>query len=351
MRKVAKSCKKLQKNFYCEVCDYSCSNKYNFNKHKMTAKHKNANYANLNANYHANKKLQENICKNCSKVFTHKSSLSRHLKSCKKRPQSVIQKLSKSYPSYPKIIHSKFACECGKSYKYASGLSKHRKTCIFLENVVEEIADCTDIVPTNNVEKLLKNIMLDNKAILEENKVLREKISTLELGNTYNTNNTQNNQFNINMFLNEKCKNAMNLEDFVEKIKLSLDDLQYTNKNGYTDGITNIFIKNLSDMDVTERPIHCSDQKRLQFYVKNADEWSKDKNNEKLDNSIEQVSQKQLKSVNEWTKANPDFMENDKKREEYMDLVNKAIQPNNKKNLRSIKRKIGENVKLEKTNE
>jgi hypothetical protein len=99
-------------------------------------------------------------------------------------------------------------------------------------------------------------------------------------------------------------------------------------------------------MDVTERPIHCSDQKRLQFYVKNADEWSKDENNEKIDSSIQKVSQKQLTSINEWTKTNPDFMENDKKRDEYMEMVNKAIQPNDKKNLRSIKRKLGENVKI-----
>ena len=213
-----------------------------------------------------------------------------------------------------------------------------------------------EIVPTNNVEKLLKNILEENKAIhkkndsiLEENKILRQEIKNLKLGNTMINSNNNNNHFNINMFLNEKCKNAMNLEDFVEKIKLTLEDLQFTKDNGYAKGISNIFIKNLNDMDVTERPIHCSDQKRLQFYVKNDNEWTKDKNNEKIDNTIEKVSRKQIKSIQEWVEANPDYTESDAKMEEYFTLVRSITQPNDDKNLKNIKRKVGENVKLEKS--
>jgi hypothetical protein len=183
---------------------------------------------------------------------------------------------------------------------------------------------------------------------LEENKVLRKEIKNLKVGTTMiNSNNT--NSFNINMFLNEKCKNAMNLEDFVEKIKLSLEDLQFTKDNGYAKGISNIFIKNLNDMDVTERPIHCSDQKRLQFYVKNDNEWTKDNNNEKIDSSIEKISKKQLKSIQDWVEANPDYLESDVKTEEYFTLVRSITQPNDDRNLKNIKRKVGENVKLEKS--
>jgi hypothetical protein len=150
------------------------------------------------------------------------------------------------------------------------------------------------------------------------------------------------------MFLNERCKNAMNLEDFVEKIKLTLEDLKFTKDNGYAKGISNIFIKNLNDMDVTERPIHCSDQKRLQFYVKNDNEWTKDNNNEKLDNTIEKDSVKQLKSIQDWVEANPDYLESPIKTEEYFTLVRSITQPNNDKNLKNIKRKVRENVKLDK---
>jgi hypothetical protein len=151
------------------------------------------------------------------------------------------------------------------------------------------------------------------------------------------------------MFLNEKCKNAMNLEDFVKKIKLSMEDLQFTKDNGYVQGISNIFIKNLNDMDVTERPIHCSDQKRLQFYVKNDDAWSKDKNNEKIDNTIEKISKKQLQTIKDWIKENPNYLDSEAKTDEYFTLVKNITQPNNEKNLKTIKKKVGENVKLEKS--
>ena len=128
-----------------------------------------------------------------------------------------------------------------------------------------------------------------------------------------------------------------------------MEDLNFTKENGYTKGISNIFIKNLNDMDITERPIHCSDQKRMQFYIKNDNEWSKDKNNKKLDKSIEKVSVKQLKSIQDWVEANPDYLYSDTKREEYFTLVSSITQPNDDKNLKNIKRKVGENVKIDKS--
>jgi len=198
-----------------------------------------------------------------------------------------------------------------------------------LIEMVTEIAVKITEQTNNNVQEIVKNVLP-------------------HVNNSTNMNNCHNNVFNINMFLNEKCKNAMNIEDFVEKIKLTLEDLQFTKENGYTKGISNIFIKNLNDMDVTERPIHCSDQKRLQFYVKNENEWSKDKNNEKIDNSIQQVSVKQLKSIQDWVEANPDYLESTAKTEEYFTLVRSITQPNDDKNLKDIKRKVGENVKIEK---
>jgi hypothetical protein len=208
-----------------------------------------------------------------------------------------------------------------------------------------ETSDIGEIIPTNNVEYLLKNIMMDNKAILEENKELRSEIKNLKIGNNI-TNNNQ--QYSINLFLNEKCKNAMNLEDFVERIKFTLEDLEFTKDNGYAKGISNIFIKNLNDMDITERPIHCSDQKRMQFYIKNDNSWSKDTSNKKLDNSIEKISKKQIKSIKEWVMVNPNYMDSEAKMNEYFELIKNITQPNDDKNLRTIKKKVGENVKLEK---
>ena len=177
--------------------------------------------------------------------------------------------------------------------------------------------------------------------IIQENKFLKEKILSLELGTTIHNGDN----YTINMFLNEKCKNAMNLEDFVEKIKFTLEDLQYTSDNGYANGISNVFIKNLKDLDVTERPIHCTDQKRLQFYVKNEDVWEKD--DVKLHASIEQVSKKQSLTINEWTNANPNYMDSSQKCDEYFKLVNETTQSTDK-NIKNIKKNMGTNVKLEK---
>lgn len=336
MEKVAKKLSKNQNyKFYCNTCLYGCSNKTNFNKHKTTYKHLRL----TNAASRLTKKLSTDFqCEKCQKFFKHRQSLFRHQKICKKQP-SQLAKLAKKLA---KISHQKFECVCGKSYKHASSLSKHKIKCISLKDE-GETSDIGEIIPTNNVEYLLKNIMMDNKAILEENKELRSEIKNLKIGNNI-TNNNQ--QYSINLFLNEKCKNAMNLEDFVERIKFTLEDLEFTKDNGYAKGISNIFIKNLNDMDITERPIHCSDQKRMQFYVKNADEWSKDKNNEKINYSIEKVSKKQIKSIQDWILANPDYLESDSKTEEYFTLVKSITESNDYKNLRSIKRKVGENVKI-----
>jgi hypothetical protein len=341
-----KTPKNLYYKFFCEPCSFRCNNKKDFNRHLNTTKHKKGI---LGVNGIKSEKNKIYKCNICNKKYKHKSGLYRHKKICK-IDDGMLAKLAKKLA---KVSHANFHCECGKSYKHASSLSKHKSKCVYLQDEGAKKYYTDEIIPTNNVEILLKNILQENKAIhqkndsiLEENKILRQEIKNLKLGNTMI--NSNNNSFNINMFLNEKCKNAMNIEDFVEKIKLTLEDLQFTKENGYTKGISNIFIKNLNDMDITERPIHCSDQKRLQFYVKNENEWSKDKNNEKIDNSIQQVSVKQLKSIQDWVEANPDYTETAAKMEEYFTLVRSITQPNDDKNLNNIKRKVGENVKIDK---
>jgi hypothetical protein len=196
------------------------------------------------------------------------------------------------------------------------------------------------ILANNNVEKLLSHLV-------EENKELRSEIQNLKLGTTVNNNQKYNQNVSINLFLNEKCKNAMTLKDFVENMQLSLKDLDFTNNEGYVEGISKIFIKNLNNMDVTERPIHCSDQKRLQFYVKKDDnKWEKDNEHDSIDKSIEQVSKKQIRIIHAWVLKNPTYMSNPEKMEEYFKLVGNTMGPNDEKKLRQIKKIIGENVKI-----
>jgi len=127
-----------------------------------------------------------------------------------------------------------------------------------------------------------------------------------------NYQNCNNKKMTINVFLNEQCKNAMNLTDFVENVKVSLDDLQYTRVHGYVKGISNIFAKNLQDLDPTERPIHCYDKKRLQFYIKKENKWEKDMNNEELDKNIESGTGQIIKQWKEGEKEHRKFCMNDK---------------------------------------
>lgn len=275
-------------------------------------------------------------CKDCDYKSCNKKDYKRHLTTPKHK------RITNDYKKNP----IKFICEfCNKSYKHRQNLYRHKKKC---KEALEYYEQGNEIQELNNNSSIEIKTML--KSILEENKLLREKISTLELNSTTiaNSNINSNNKYTINMFLNEKCKNAMNIDQFVEKLKITLEDLQYTKNNGYTKGLSNIFIKSLNDMEVTERPIHCTDQKRLQFYVKDDDKWDKDKDNKKIDSSIKEVSKRQVKKLQDWVKAHPDFTQCDKLYDEYLSLVQGISQPDDDKNLKDVKKNLGENIKLEK---
>ncbi len=334
--------KKCPKIFICGLCSFSCSKKSNYISHLSTTKHKTTK----NPTKILLKKMPKPYkCEHCCKTYKHISSLYKHLKKCNPEKNT----LSKCIQMYPKCIHPKFTCKCKKSYKFSSGLSKHKKSCKLLQEVTQNDNNI-EITSTSPLVKILNQVhinheTLDKKidSIMEENKILKEQILNLKLGTTINNNE---NNLTINMFLNDKCKNAMNLEDFVEKIKFTLEDLQYTADNGYANGISNVFIKKLCTMDVTERPIHCTDHKRMQFYVKNEDVWEKD--DVKLHNSIELVSKKQGSSINNWVVANPNYMESAQKCDAYFKLVNETMKSTDDKNIKNIKKKVGNNVKLEK---
>jgi hypothetical protein len=258
-------------------------------------------------------------CKKCDYRCSRKFLWEQHLKTIKHNG-NIWKHLE------TKNMH---ICPCGKTYKTRGGFSKHKKKCTY--SVVKE-----EIVlekEKSNVEELLHEL-------IEDNKTLRSEIKNLKLGTTYNQN------LSINLFLNDKCKNAMTLTDFVENLHLSLKDLDFTNTQGYVEGISKIFIKNLNNMDVTERPIHCSDQKRLQFYVKKENKWEKDAEHEEIDKSIEKVSKKQILILTDWCKANPGYEDDPEKSEEYFKLVGRTMGPNDEKRLRQIKKIIGENVKI-----
>ena len=172
----------------------------------------------------------------------------------------------------------------------------------------------------------------------------------------YTNNNIQNNTYNnctnkmtINVFLNEQCKDALNLTDFVENIKVTLEDLEYSKDNGFVNGVTNIIKKQLQDMKPTERPIHCSDKKRLQFYVKDNDKWQKDEDNKKLDETIRDVKLKLPISLTEWEKANPTYKNDPKLMDEWMNImtgISEGDTGNILKEKLALKRKLANYMEL-----
>ena len=226
-----KTPKKPQKKYNCCACSFASNNLKDFNRHNSTTKHKNTTNAQILQHKKTPKKHK---CEFCYKKYKHRASLFTHNKTCnhKKKVASFCLE-NASFCLAPILSKSKFDCSCGKSYKYKRGLSKHKKKCLQHDTIVDEPCE---IIPHQDAAPLLKKLDKKMDIIMEENKFLKEKILSLELGTTIH--NGDNNNYTINMFLNEKCKNAMNLEDFVEKIKFTLEDLQYTSDNGYASGIS-----------------------------------------------------------------------------------------------------------------
>jgi hypothetical protein len=266
------SCKKVAKTFVCEKCDYITVRKSSYDKHILTSKHKETT------------------------IDTQPTT-----KSCEK-------------------VANTFTCGCGNEYKHRTSLWKHRKTCTFQKEKQQVVA--TD--PSNNVitkDDFLNFLKNDLKEILVE--VLKHGV-----GNTTNSHNTTNkNKFNMNFFLNEHCKDAMNIMDFVNTMQLQLSDLERVGELGYVKGISHIVVNKLKDLDVHKRPIHCSDLKRETMYVKDEDIWEKEnEKKEKLSKMIKHVAHKNQKQINEWQQENPDYKDSESiQSEKFLKIVGESM--------------------------
>ncbi len=220
---------------------------------------------------------------------------------------------------------------CGKVYKHESGLSRHKLKCnaSIFETQNKQIQE---------LQQLLKKTIDDNKNTIDN---ILPKVGTKII----------NNNLTVNVFLNEECKNAMNIKEFVNQLELSKDDLQYTKDNGYIKGITKIFVKNLTDMPLNFRPIHCSNLTNLDFYIKDENRWDKDGENDKINKSILDITQKQIKQLKEWEATNPNWNESDNDISSYMktlvSLTNNTDDDESVKNLETIKKEIGNNTYID----
>ena len=305
---LTKKTQKNPKNFLCEICGFVSSNIKDYKRHISTRKHK----------------MLTNV-DNC-----------------------IIAKSKK--PIQTEI----FACECGKVYKHRQSLSVHKKKCNFVDNSYDEPEEVNTITTENETKSntiVMKKLltMLDqqqevNQKLSKTNEELTQVIKEGKLNSTVN--NTTNNSFNLNLFLNEKCKNALNISEFIETIQLQLNDLVETGKLGHVDGISRIFVNALNDLDETKRPIHCTDIKRETVYIKDEDDtWKRDNNKLKLKSAINTIADKNLEKIPEWQDDHPNFSEIDTQdNQEYIQLTIHSIGADSKEETEKNQDKIAKNV-------
>jgi hypothetical protein len=199
---------------------------------------------------------------------------------------------------------------------------------------------------------MFMELINDNKEMMKIIKDQQEQIKCMipKIGNTVNntTNNNTMNNFNLNVFLNEHCKDALNISDFIDSLKITLEDLLFSKTNGISRGITDIMIKGLKELDIHKRPIHCTDIKRDIMYIKDEDKWSKDENHEMMKNTIVKIADKERTALQQWAIDNPDWMETERKQLDYLKMVRSICEPieNYDNYERKIIKNLGKEVQL-----
>jgi predicted RNA-binding Zn-ribbon protein involved in translation (DUF1610 family) len=267
--------KKMAIKYYCHSCDYKCYKKYNWETHLLTSKHLKTSNSNILAT--ENGKNGKKMAKN----------------------------------------GNNFVClNCGKEYIDRTGLWRHNKICLInKENENKNNNHLINFLVNENKE--LKNMVME----------VCKQIQPNFISNTNNTINSNNKTFNLHVFLNETCKDAMNITDFVNSIQLQLSDLENVGKVGYIEGISNIIIKNLKALDIEKRPVHCTDQKREVIYVKEDNIWEKeDETNKQLRKAIKLMAHKNICMLKSFRDKYPDFDDGDSRRSnQYNKIVIEAM--------------------------
>jgi len=278
--------KKSPQNFYCEICDYTTCKKTDFNKHLGTDKHI--------RNTSATQKSQntENLkCQICHKTYQNRSGLWRHQKDC-----NIILQMEEDKTN---IKITQIVLDVIKQHKESDNKE-------------------SDIKESDNKDELIQYLISENK---EFKNLILEVCKNVQGNNTNNINNnithtnSHNKTFNLQFFLNETCKDAMNMSEFIDSVKLQLTDLESVGKLGFVDGISNIIIKNLEALDVQKRPVHCSDSKRETMYIKEHDKWEKDDTEMKqMKELVRTVRDKNITLIATWRDLYPECVKSNSKK-------------------------------------
>ena len=266
----AKKGENEQYKYICVECDYTCCKKYNWDRHVLTSKHIKATSGN------------------------------------------ILEILATGKWADPSATPFLFFCDkCSKGYHDRTGLWKHKKKCKLTEEEEKEKSN----------EPSDKELIL---LLIKENSEFKNMMMKVLENGTHNTThtNSHNKAFNLQFFLNETCKDAMNITDFVDSIKLQLSDLERVGELGYVEGISNIIVKNLKNLDVSQRPVHCTDKKRETLYIKDEDKWEKDEEKKKMHKLVKKVADKNARMLHKFKEAHPDCNRSVSK---FSDQYNKII--------------------------
>jgi hypothetical protein len=293
-----KRLEKTSPKFFCEKCDFKCFTNTDWNRHIARAKHiKTTNNNDINLENFKPKY----VCVNCEKEYNDRAGLWRHKKKCPK-----------------------------------------------------EVSETNKEVDISDKNLIITLIQQNQELQKQNNEIQKQMLEVIKNGtNNTNINNSNNKTFNLQFFLNETCKDAMNITDFVNSIKLQLTDLENVGKNGYVNGISNLIVKNLNALEVNKRPVHCSDLKREIMYVKDENRWEKEKEKEKLENAIKKVSYKNVLKILEWQKEHPGCEYScNKENDKYLQIVNESMgaltEEEKMKNINKIITRIAKEVVIEK---
>ena len=366
--------------YICVPCGFKSNNLKDYKRHLKTNKH--AKKTPKKTPEHKPKKFE---CE-CGKYYKYQSGLSKHKAVCKLKIKSFQKKSKNNKKMKNGDFGEKNVTKNGKNSTFLKKNKNTKKKYLTDDDTIQQFINYTNNGNKNNelelknedIEKIMQQIENQqnenecdtdgNKKInlkeivkhslnqtetinklLEQNSVLIDKLSKIPKStNNIMYQNCGNKNMTINVFLNKNCKDAMNLSDFVNELDISLEDLLYTQQHGYIKGISNIFVKHLNDLQPSERPIHCSDTKRLQFYIKDDNKWQKDKKNKKIDKSIQDLTIKQIKHLKEWETQNPNYLQDEKLLDQWQKLVHEimgpATDPEREKDKELIKKAIGTNV-------
>jgi hypothetical protein len=284
------------------------------------------------------------VCKKCHFKCCKKGDWNRHIMTAKHTNNAEL--ITNDSEKAKNNINPQLKCSCGKIYKYRQGLAVHKKKCQNLEENIESNVSDKEIIKLLIKENSeFKNMILD---------VVKSMQPCNNTTNNVNTTNNNNTTFNLQFYLNDTCKDAISLVDFVDSLQVQLDDLEETARLGYTEGVSRIIINGLNELDVCKRPIHCSDAKRETLYIKDQDEWTKeDPDKTHLSKAIKVVSKKNVQQIFEWQKKYPEYRDPDSKQSDrYMEMICNTMEASSKeeqnKNMNKIIKNITKEVVIDK---